>query len=216
LKGPAWRKWQRSTGHQPRSAWTRCLAWKTNDTPSLRWGCTRGNAAHPSSIFQDEIHDNLHEKLFERVLSGNDRLELQICRYSTNDDARGRALAAMQSREILQSFCQRFECVRQILRILHVARCSQKLTMLGQGKGATCIPRFCGIISKLPGLSLSFDVSHTKGVLRLGGVYSTIAQYDQFVGRLWNGSPPKRYAKTGPARVEQTAVQMRNPGVAGV
>jgi hypothetical protein len=128
----------------------------------------------------------------------------------------GGALAAMQSREILQSFCQRFECVRQILRILHVARCSQKLTMLGQGKGATCIPRFCGIISKLPGLSLSFDVSHTKGVLRLGGVYSTIAQYDQFVGRLWNGSPPKRYAKTGPARVEQTAVQMRNPGVAGV
>jgi hypothetical protein len=59
------------------------------------------------------------------------------------------------------------------------------LTVLGRkGKGATCIPRFCGIISKLPGLSVSSDVFHTKGVLRLGRVYSTIAQYDQFVDRL--------------------------------
>jgi hypothetical protein len=56
------------------------------------------------------------------------------------------------------------------------------------------------------------DALYAKGASRLAAVYSTITQCDQFVGRLWKPSPLPRYAKMG----EQTAVQMRNPGVAGV
>jgi hypothetical protein len=66
-------------------------------------------------------------------------------------------VAGMQRGEICQRWCQRFKCVGSDKSCTWcMSRDAAVVSTAGmaQGQGATCIPRFGGLSSKVPGLSI--------------------------------------------------------------